>query len=88
MRKGQTGTQLFSDITTRKPAVTDTSSERKEVHSHLVPFPMMVSIIITYQSVDGDTFCKFTERNLLPQLLPFCGINARKVVVMDKLSST
>ena len=41
---------------------------------------------ITSGSVNGDVFCEFIEKNLLPQLLPFNGINGRSVVVMDNVS--
>lgn len=36
--------------------------------------------------MDGQIFCTFVERNLLPQLLPFNGTNPRSVVIMDNES--
>jgi hypothetical protein len=38
---------------------------------------------ITDGTVDSDELCRFTERCLLPQLLPFNGYNPRSVVIMD-----
>lgn len=46
----------------------------------------IVDVYITSESVNGDVFCEFIEKNLLPQLLPFNGINGRSVVVMDNAS--
>ena len=43
----------------------------------------IVDVYTTDGSVDGEKFCTFVERNLLPQLLPFNGINPRSVVIMD-----
>lgn len=43
----------------------------------------IVDVYTTDGSVDGEKFCTFIERNLLPQLLPFNGINPRSVVIMD-----
>ena len=41
----------------------------------------------TYEgTIDGDTFCDFIERCLVPILQPFNGTNARSVVVMDNAS--
>ena len=37
-------------------------------------------------TTDGDTFYDFVQKHLLPQLLPFNGINPRSVVVMDNCS--
>ena len=37
-------------------------------------------------SVGGDLFYDFVERRLLPQLLPFNGINGNSVVIMDNAS--
>ena len=36
--------------------------------------------------VNGDVFCDFVERCLVPILQPFDGINQRSVVVMDNAS--
>ena len=40
----------------------------------------------TTGSLNGDAFCEFLERSLLPQLLPFDGVNPRSVVFLDKAS--
>ena len=38
----------------------------------------------TYEgSINGDTFCDFVQRCLVPILQPFNGTNDRSVVVMD-----
>lgn len=43
----------------------------------------MLDVYTTDGTVNGETFCTFIERNLLPQLLPFNGTNPRSVVIMD-----
>ena len=43
----------------------------------------MLDTYITDGTVDSDEFCKFIERCLLPQLLPFNGYNPSSVVIMD-----
>ena len=41
----------------------------------------------TYEgSVNGDTFCDFIERCVIPILQPFNGTNSRSIVVMDNAS--
>ena len=42
-----------------------------------------VSVQCSMQSVNEDIFCKYLEIHLLPQLLPYDGINARSVVLLD-----
>ena len=37
-------------------------------------------------TVDGDTFLEFVERDLLPVLQPFNGVNPNSVVIMDNCS--
>ena len=37
-------------------------------------------------TVNEAVFCDFLERNLLPQLMPFNGINPRSVVLLDNTS--
>ena len=46
----------------------------------------IVDVHITSGSVNDDVFCEFIKKNLLPQLLPFNGINGRSVVAMDNAS--
>ena len=41
---------------------------------------------ITHETVNSETFCDFVEQYLLPQLLPFDGLNPRSVVIMDNAS--
>lgn len=43
----------------------------------------MLDVRIEHESVDGDTFI---EKYLLPNLLPFDGINSNSVVIMDNAS--
>ena len=46
-----------------------------------------VEDIDTYEgSINGDTFCDFIERCLVPILQPFYGTNDRSIVVMDNTS--
>ena len=40
----------------------------------------------TLETINGDFFCDFLERFLLPQLLPFDGINPKSVVLLDNAS--
>lgn len=40
------------------------------------------SAIALEGTIDGDTFCDFIEKRLLPQLLPFNGTNPKSVVVL------
>ena len=46
----------------------------------------VVCINSTTESVNGDLFCDFLERFLLPQLLPFNGVIPRSVVLLDNAS--
>ena len=46
----------------------------------------MEDIYITEENVNGDTFENFIGTCLLPQLMPFNGINTHSVVVMDNCS--
>ena len=71
-----------------KPATTDTLLVRGKRYSAIAAMSLdgIVDVHITSESVNGDTFCEFIERNLLPQMLPFDGINGRSVVIMDNAS--
>ena len=40
----------------------------------------------TTGTVNEVVFCDFLERKLLPQLMPFNGINPRSVVLLDNAS--
>ena len=46
----------------------------------------LLDTYITDHTIDGEEFCTFIERCLLPQLLPFNGTNPRSVVIMDNAS--
>lgn len=46
----------------------------------------VIDVHITSGSVDGETFAGFIERCLLPNLLPYNGINPRSVVILDNAS--
>ena len=37
-------------------------------------------------AVDGDKFCDFIEKSVLPSMLPFDGVNPRSILVMDNAS--
>lgn len=71
-----------------KPATTDTLLVRGRRYSAIAAMSLdgIVDVHITGESVDGEKFCEFIEKNLLPHLLPFNGINGRSVVVMDNAS--
>lgn len=70
------------------PATADTLLVRGRRYSAIaaMAFDGIVDVHITGGSVDGDRFCEFIEKNLLPQLLPFNGVNGRSVVIMDNAS--
>ncbi len=69
-------------------ATMDTLLVRGKRHSAIAAIALegVVDVYITDQTIDGDTFCDFIEKRLLPQLLPFNGTNPRSVVVMDNAS--
>lgn len=71
-----------------KPATTDTLLVRGRRYSAIAAMALdgIVDVHITSGGVNGDVFCEFIEKNLLPQLLPFNGSNGRSVVVMDNAS--
>ena len=46
----------------------------------------VIDVQITTESVNGEKFCDFLERCLLPQLLPYNGVNARSVMILDNAS--
>ena len=43
----------------------------------------LLDVHCTTGSVGEEVFCDVIERKLLPQLMPFNGVNARSVVIMD-----
>ena len=43
----------------------------------------ILDVLTVSDTVNGETFYKFTEKYLLPQLQPFNGTNPSSVVVMD-----
>ena len=46
----------------------------------------MEDVDIYEGTVNGDIFCEFVTRCLVPILLPFNGTNSRSVIVMDNAS--
>ena len=46
----------------------------------------LLDVVIRSGTIDGEAFYDFTEKNLLPHLLPFDGTNHHSVVVMDNYS--
>ena len=46
----------------------------------------LLDVSIVKGITDGDTFYDFVQKRLLPQLLPFDGVNPHSVVVMDNCS--
>ena len=46
----------------------------------------LLDVHCTTGSVDEEVFCDAIEKKLLPQLMPFNGVNARSVVIMDNCS--
>ena len=43
----------------------------------------ILDVQIEHESVDGDKFLEFIERNLLPNLMPFDGVNSNSIVILD-----
>lgn len=46
----------------------------------------ILDVQIEHNAVDGETFLSFIERNLLPILMPFDGINSNSIVILDNAS--
>lgn len=46
----------------------------------------LLDVSIVKGTTDGDTFYDFVQKQLLPQLLPFDGVNPHSVVIMDNCS--
>ena len=46
----------------------------------------VICVNSTTDSINGDVFCDYLERSLLPQLLPFNGVNPRSIVFLDNAS--
>ena len=46
----------------------------------------ILDVRIERQTVTGDTFLRFVQRNLLPLLMPFDGNNSHSIVIMDNAS--
>ena len=71
-----------------KQAIAEKVLVREKRHSVISAMGMdgIIDILITRQSVDGNLFYEFVEHELLPQLLPFDGINRNSVVILDNAS--
>ena len=74
-----------------KPAV----SHKLMVHGKRVSAIALMSVCgmldlkimkIMEGAVDGDTYCDFVEKVLLPHLMPFDGVNPHSVVILDNCS--
>ena len=90
-KQGLTDVQHFASMATlsrERPATADTLLVRGRRYSVIaaMAFDGIVDVHITGGSVDGDRFCEFIEKYLLPQLLPFNSVNGRSVVIMDNAS--
>ena len=46
----------------------------------------VVCVSTTTETINGDFYCDFLQRFLLPQLLPFNGSNSRSVIILDNTS--
>ena len=46
----------------------------------------ILDVYSTTGTVDENVFCDFLERCVLPQLLPFDGVNSNSVILMDNAS--
>ena len=69
-------------------AITEKPLVRGKRHSAIAAMCMdgVIDVQITTESVNGETFCDFLEYRLLPQLLPYNGVNSRSVVILDNAS--
>ena len=69
-------------------AITENSLVRGKRYSPIAAMCMdgVIDMQITTESVNGEKVCDFLERCLLPQLLPYNGVNARSVVILDNAS--
>ena len=45
----------------------------------------ILDVEMTQNSVDGEKFCDFVRGTLIPNMLPYDGLNPTSIVVMDKL---
>jgi len=88
---------MYMHVIRIQPLALSSSGQRhRNVHLHCrgkrisaigaVAVDEVVSVYCTTQAVNEEVFCDFLERNLLPQLMPFNGINPRNVVLMDNAS--
>ena len=46
----------------------------------------ILDVHIEHETVNGESFLSFVERNLLPTLMPFDGINSNSIVILDNAS--
>lgn len=71
-----------------RPAISEKLLVRGKRFSAISSMSMsgILDLAITTQSVDGEAFISFVERNLLPHLLPFNGVNEKSVVILDNAS--
>ena len=69
-------------------AITEKPLVRGKRYSAIAAMCMdgVIDIQITTESVNGGKFCDFLECCLLHQLLPYNGVNARSVVILDNAS--
>ncbi len=47
----------------------------------------LVALELTTSTINGDNFYDFARGSLIPNMLPFDGVNPRSVVVMDNFTS-
>ena len=53
---------------------------------HATSIDGVIDVHITSESVNGEIFCNFIERYLMPHSLPFDGYNPKSIVVLDNAS--
>ena len=52
----------------------------------IMSYSGIMDVHIEHENVNGEKFLAFIERNLLPNLMPFDGVNSNSIVVMDNAS--
>lgn len=52
----------------------------------IMSYSGLMDVHIEHENVNGDKFLAFVERNLLPTLMPYNGVNPNSIVILDNAS--
>ena len=85
MKLAQISAAFFKNMAMPSKAITEKPLVRGKILNNCSYMCMdcVIDVQITTESVNGE---KFLEYCLLPQLLPYNGVNARSVVILDNAS--